>query len=496
MRKVKAKCTVCGKEVWKLPRHLLTVHKLSREIVKQLTAMRRCTVEVVRLERNSDGDGDNPEQGDARTGGEEIIQAFTAECRFADGSSRTKKNFGQHVSQLRKVWTCMSTNWQLEDWIKPTLFCEKWFQPHRSETSTYQPGTVRSYLGSVKMFVEFASERYGTIDRSAWLCKLGRWNKHLLVDLGKRQFVRRSQDRTVLISPEDVAKICQCSTFRNAKRLLLAASSTGIVEKQVTAKDRSLYLDVLACLVILLITSSGQRPMAILNMTLHELAAASRHADEHMVIAVLNHKTSYKGPAHFPVSVELYAMLLAFIKYIRPPGVPADPVIAFLGSLRSAAPSSYLSKLLNSRYERVIDKKLSCTIFRKTIISRILSVNPEQANVLAHQMSHSERTQKTFYSLPISSGQSAGIARSIQNVFVPRDSRQPPRKSRIAGRSVFSAQQALDMTRVFKPMIDGEMNINLPNLRKCRVKDDVVGEFRSHTEKQLIDKIRSMLRYK
>lgn len=559
MRKFKARCPECKKEIWKLGRHLQSVHKLPREIVKPTMArkpkspQRRCTVDFVRLNEEGhdsrnretianppppqaeedvmveDGPGsrntatvrggnvENPplaqseedlvvedeEEAPITLGeGEAVIRQFTADCRFAHGSLRSRKNVRQHVEQLRSVWASMSTTRRLEDWRKPMLFCEKWLKLHRSAECKYQPGTVRSYIGTVKMFLEFVSERYGEdrFDMVAWRRKLDRWSKNLLPDLGRRQFARRAQESGLLISPDDIAKICQCSTFRNAKRLLLADNSRdpAVVELK-TARERSIYLDVLACLIILLVTSSGQRPMAMLNMTLKELAEATKQGEDHMVIAVLKHKTSYKGPANFPVSLELYDMLVAFARRIRPRGGDEDPLIAFPRSLRSAAPSGYLSKLLNTRYEKIIGKRLSCTMFRKTIISRILSDHPEHSSVLAHQMSHSQRTQQTYYSLPISLGQSAGIGRSIQNVFATTEEVEEEEicPAGAGGRTVFTKQQELEIARIFRPMIQGEMNISLANLRRCRTPDNAgMPLFRVYSDKQLVNKVRSIIKYK
>ncbi|KAK6169913.1 hypothetical protein SNE40_020884 [Patella caerulea] len=379
---------------------------------------------------------------DAPLEAQRLLIQFERHVRFADGARRTAEASRQHVKQVFRIWAAISrrSDWDVNNFENPRFVDRLWLMPLReasvdnpNDSSVMKPGTIKSYICSLRLFIEFLHENTKVVNHTSelWANKIRRWNAAMRQSVTRRQMQIRADERDVLLTPDDISKIENAPVYIRVRNML-ASMRAGETIVITAAKFR----DILAYLLIRLLLDSGQRSMALSNMTMREFLSAHVQSDGIRVVSVVNHKTFYAGHANFPLTEDLYREVETFIDYVRPLGTNTDNSddARIFSNFTSTQEEPHLNpsmicNIINSRFESLVGKKVSSRLVRKSLVCTILEKAPELSGELAHQMSHSEQTQKRYYSLPLACQRSAAISSTIRDVLrgsVPPRPATPP----------------------------------------------------------------------
>ena len=197
--------------------------------------------------------------------------------------------------------------------------------------SKYQPGTVRSYLMSLRLFYKFLTQErkpnmseVSTDMLNAQRDLMSSWSSTQKKKALRRKLQKHKEDFKKLITSENLYQICHGDQRINAVKHLGSSSketSQG-TEVQRVISDKT-HVEVTDWLMTRLVIGSSGRSGVIANMTVTEFMAAVYHlgTDEDLAryrILVSNHKTADQyGSAVIWAYDDLHKMMDIYLRTVR-----------------------------------------------------------------------------------------------------------------------------------------------------------------------------------
>ena len=189
-----------------------------------------------------------------------------------------------------------------------------------------QPGTLKSYLGSLNQFYRFLTcENVAVNASSEQLSSLSEQ-----VTLWGRSYRKKSAGRHWEKQMEDILSLRTADQIRDFKTWEVAREAVRLLceyqEKRDAEPSQPEYTCIRDYLLTAICINNGSRSGALANMTLQEFERVTLE-DECFVVRVKNHKTLCShGPANVVLNKSLYRYTKIFIEKFRNqlPGVRAD----------------------------------------------------------------------------------------------------------------------------------------------------------------------------
>nr|XP_047134363.1 uncharacterized protein LOC124812189 [Hydra vulgaris] len=265
-----------------------------------------------------------------------------------------------------------------------------------------KPGTIKTYLGSIKHFLDFClttdrTDIIGHKEHSKIVTLILQWGKSLQKSIKENQYDKDIIDFNNFPTAEEIVILDNSDIVKDATNVL-KSSNTSFFKVNKTS-----FCLVRDYLITCIVFDNASRPGAICNMTLNEFSVAFENTDG-FVVSVKKHKTSYKGPAHIALSKTLYLHVQKYITFLRNTldGVStSQDSYVFVSWHGGAISSSMLTTQFSNFWKKATGKitKMTPTIVRKFITTTVHENHSELKQNTANLLCHSLKTAEQAYAL-------------------------------------------------------------------------------------------------
>ena len=335
-----------------------------------------------------------------------FMEEFKIWLQSVDGGFKPLRSASQHrntvmsivhyIDASNKNYEVLFSRPNLNSWV--TYF----------ENKKSSPGTVKTYLGSVKLFYKFVTITNPTyITVSPTLVGkmkeiVDQWCRNYTKKILIRKHRKQLELLATLPTPEDVRKLDASDYTNEVKSLFFSPSVIN------DDPSRKVFCKTRDYLISYLILDNASRSGAIANMTLEQYENATfQPFDGSSIISVIDHKTTATaGPAMLTVSATLMQYLTYFVEIIRNKVTDItcnkkDPVFTSWSGRKMAV--SMISAQLSSFWKQAIGTDLktrvTSNVIRKMATTAIHQNKPELKRDLANMMNHDIRTAEKDYFL-------------------------------------------------------------------------------------------------
>ena len=280
----------------------------------------------------------------------------------------------------------------------------------------YQPGTVRSYLMSLRLFYKFLSqERKSDLpDVSVETLNARRdymtsWSAAQKKKVLKRKLEIRDEDFRKLLSSEKLHQVCHGNQHVNAvKQLAVTSEETQGGESASRMLSDKSHCEVRDWLMTrLLIDNSGRSGVAV-NITVNEFNEAvfypgTEEDNARYRVDVKEHKTAgIYGAANVWIYDVLYLLIEMYMRTVRKQFVASDSQVekVFVSSNGLPLTSSQVSTCVWRTFQREgveLRGKISATTIRKSLATGMHVHMPQERDHLAALAQHKTDTQAKYY---------------------------------------------------------------------------------------------------
>ena len=280
----------------------------------------------------------------------------------------------------------------------------------------YQPGTVRSYLMSLRLFYKFLSqERKSDLpDVSVETLNARRdymtsWSAARKKKVLKRKLEIRDEDFRKLLSSEKLHQVCHGNQHVNAvKQLAVTSEETQGGESASRMLSDKSHCEVRDWLMTrLLIDNSGRSGVAV-NITVNEFNEAvfypgTEEDNARYRVDVKEHKTAgIYGAANIWIYDVLYLLIEMYMRTVRKQFVASDSQVekVFVSSNGLPLTSSQVSTCVWRTFQREgveLRGKISATTIRKSLATGMHVHMPQERDHLAALAQHKTDTQAKYY---------------------------------------------------------------------------------------------------
>ena len=356
-----------------------------------------------------------------------LLTEFYEWLTDVDGGYRSEKMAQQYKSQVSSVIRRIQINETvvIQDKLKSPEYMlllqgkegvkilKRWLS---YAVSKYQPGTVRSYLMSLRLFYKFLTQerKPNMSDVSIETLNARRdlmssWSSAQKKKVLRRKLQKHEEDFKKLISSENFYQVCHGDQRKNAIKQLCNSSKETSAETEVqrVISDKT-HCEVRDWLMTRLVIDNSGRSGVVANMTVAEFIAAVFHpgTEEDQAryrILVSKHKTADQyGSAVIWAYDDLYRMMDIYLRTVRSQFTKATPQVEqlFVSSNGIPLTSSQVSTSVWRTFRREgIGKegRISATIVRKSLATGMHVHMPDQKDHLAALAQHKTTTQARYY---------------------------------------------------------------------------------------------------
>ena len=351
----------------------------------------------------------------------ELLAEFKEWLVGVDGGYRKERIAQQYKSQVQSVIhklrahttaeqaTMSDVDLLIIEGHEGVVLLRKWLS---SATELYQPGTIQSYLMSLRLFFKFLMQE-GKLKCLDILQSrrdvMTSWSAAQKKKVLKRKLEKHDDDYRKLLSGEKLHKVCHGDQRVNTiKQLGSASEQTNRGENvQLLINDRT-HCEIRDWLITrLLIDNSGRSGVAA-NMTVAEFKDAVFYPStdddgERYRILVQDHKTAgIYGAAVVWAYTDLYKLIDIYIRTVRSQftNTKLDIPQVFVSSNGLSLTSSQVSTSIWRTFQREgieIKGRVSATTVRKSIATGVHLEMPEEQDRLAALAQHKPQTQANYY---------------------------------------------------------------------------------------------------
>ncbi|XP_066021896.1 uncharacterized protein [Pocillopora verrucosa] len=344
-----------------------------------------------------------------------LLNEFHSWLIDVDGGYRCAKVAGQYKSQVKRIMKVLSEDFpQAANEIDlvtveghdGVVMLRKWLGQLSEE---YQPGTIRSYLMSLRLFLKFLVQEEKGQDRLDTLHArrdlLTSWSSAQRKKVLKRKLEKHDMDFAKLLSSEDLYKVSNGQQRINIiKALGTAAEKSKACGEPVLVNDQT-FCEVRDWLITRLIIDNSGRSGIAANITVEEFKDAKLYAGEEdgerYRVSVKNHKTGgVYGAAIVWFHADVYNLVNTYISRVRPKYVKDATDNMFVSTNGVKLTSSQVSTCPTRTFQREGVKfhgRISATLIRKSLASGVHVHLPEDQEQLAALAQHKPQTQAQYY---------------------------------------------------------------------------------------------------
>lgn len=370
------------------------------------------------------------------------------------GGGREDRAAGQHVTQAFKIiqtanplyLLCSKSFRRCEHVLTDARTLRNAIESLRQENGKSRaPGTLASYLGSLKQYLEFlsvchaASLKRPALDRAFLVIKCAQRSVQKMK--AERKIHLQEKVSSELITRPDAAAFLN-SNARKRALLLLRDPSFHLGERR-SAFIRNFLMAELSLL-------SAHRSGVLANLTLGEVAAAKRvkmrSGESNWVVSVRRHKTALThGPAKIPLTAQLYQDVRTYIDRARPEGCSVeDKSRVFVTGNCNPLCSAAVSEGINSAWRRTgcRQRRVNSTLVRKSVATQCLDKCPAWTEAFAALMAHTAPVHRTYYRQHLTSSKAAETGKRLRKLMGVAHAKDPMKDCSIDGEEEESDEAA------------------------------------------------------
>lgn len=370
----------------------------------------------------------------------------------------------------------------------------------------YQPGTVRSYLMSLRLFYKFLSQEEVPLPNvtedllNARRDLMTSWSSAQKKKVLKRKLEKHDEDYRKLLSSENLHKVCHGSLHVNAVKQLAATSTEtnrgNITEKIISDKSHCEVRDWL--MTCILIDNSG-RSGVVANMTTGEFREAvfSNGKDDDPAryrVDVKDHKTAgVYGAAVVWIYDNLYVLIDMYIRTFRSQLIPTDSEVqVFISSNGLSLTSSQVSYSVFRTFQREgvqVKGRICATTIRKSLATGMHTHMPGQKDHLAALAQHKPQTQANYYRVHDKVSQTDLGRRAVKNLVSLKTKQDlPEEKQNVSIPASWTDEETEELKKLFKT----ELETGAIEERAVREKLTGMKFSTTHSVKAVVIKLRQL----
>ena len=339
----------------------------------------------------------------------------------------------------------------------------------------YQPGTVRSYLMSLRLFYKFLSQEEVPLPNvtkdllNARRDLMTSWSSAQKKKVLKRKLEKHDEGYRKLLSSENLHKVCHGSLHVNAVKQLAATSTEtnrgDITEKILSDKSHCQVRDWL--MTRILIDNSG-RSGVLANMTTSEFREAVFYhgTDDDLAryrVDVKDHKTAgVYGSANVWIYDNLYVLIDMYIRTVRSQFIPKDSEVqqVFISSKGLSLTSSQVSYSVFRTFQREgveVKGRICATTIRKSLATGMHTHMPGNKDHLAALAQHKPQTQASYYRVHDKVSQTDLGRRAVKDLVALNTKQDHPEKKvnvSAPASSRWSDEETEDLKKLFKTELE------------------------------------------
>ena len=361
---------------------------------------------------------------------DKLMNTFYQWLISVDGGLKPPRSAMQHKNVVLSIvhhidsaydYTKLFSRPHLNGWV---TYCE---------TVKRKAGTIKTYLGSVKLFYQFVlintpeMVNVNAGDSAKMMAIVGQWcrNYHKKIKIAKH--AKQLEDLTKLPTSEEIRNLDNSPHQKQAINLLSQFSCNG---KPINRKD---YCHARDYLLTYIIMDNASRSGCISNMTLKEYQNAEVQDDGSYIISVMDHKTvATSGPAMLSITDVIMRHLNTFVNKIRnqiKDMLCSDSAPVFVSWSGKKMATSMVSTQLNTFWKNGVDvdfeRRICATLIRKMSTTVVHANEPSLKVPLAQLINHDVRTAEREYFLQEKkkcvAGTSARLRQAIRTDYSSTD---------------------------------------------------------------------------
>ena len=291
------------------------IRRKNEEKIPEFHDNQNCDNEFSGIEDDDDYDNEDLEEKFYLSSKEEddLLHEFVQWQKSIDGGNRAERQAQKHK---RIVMSIVRHNDDTEinyEYLSCPSFLNSWMSKLKDEEK--DPSTIKTYLNSVKHFIDFfvASEKglFKNQNLEKVRVLLRQWRNTLYKEIQELDYEKQLNARDFFPTPSDI-EIFDKSEISNSAIATLKQAAT-VPKFKVTKTNFCLVRDFI---LTSLIFDNAYRPGALSNMTLDEYSRVV-FKDGGYVISVKKHKTKHKGPAHIAFSAKNFKWLKTYLNKFR-----------------------------------------------------------------------------------------------------------------------------------------------------------------------------------
>jgi len=312
----------------------------------------------------------------------------------ADGGLVDIKSAQQHVRQIKNIIGQANGEQHMADLLLDKSHISDVFLGEYTVQRQYQPGTVRSHLSSLCHLYDFwllTSPDYRKHEVTVMKQTIKRWMTSYKKSANQRRTEKQDIDLAKIITADDVTRFNGSQVAQEALKILRAASEHAVTT--ITKQEYTTVRDYLLCAMIL---RNANRPGVLSSVTRDQVLQAKNINDQY-VVSVSRHKTSaFHGPAKLVLTKGLHKWLMVFVRKILPI-IPADSDSKLMFTSWTGEPIDNIGRCFQTTMRRAGLHDITCTLFRKSAVSKIHQIHPGEKANLADLMCHRQETATKWY---------------------------------------------------------------------------------------------------
>ena len=413
-----------------------------------------------------------------------IITEFYDYLVDVDGGYRNTKIAQQYKAQVKSVIrTCKTQSTEQKEHQEMPAYClllipgragvkllKSWLT---YAVNKYQPGTVRSYLMSLRLFFKFLIQEEKSVPGvtleviNARRDLMTSWSSAQKKSVLKRKLEKYDEDYRKLLSSENLHQVCHGNQHVNAVKQL-ASSLLETNQGDDTAKiisDKS-HCEVRDWLITRVLIDNSGRSGNMANMTTSEFNEAVFYegTDEDPAryrVLIKDHKTAgVYGSAVVWFYDDLYLLTGMYVRTVRSQFLTADSNVdnVFISSNGLALTSSQVSTSVFRTFQREgieVKGKICATTIRKSLATGVHVNMPDQQDHLAALAQHKPQTQAKYYRVHDKVNETDLGRRAVKNLVAMKNRQiNPAKKENSTTPAPWTAEETKELTEIFQAELD------------------------------------------
>ena len=453
----------CNAKIKRLPQHLRKKHKLEPTNPKYYRILSNVNSGYKTVDSSSSGSDSELSDNDHESSDqllpptmELILDQFYQWRTSPAGSKKSPKTVAQNVSQLRHFLHATEKNFaSIFDYNAVNNFVV-------DLSKKVQARTVKSYLLSLKVFLEFyldfiypgemfknlpgvvfMEEMPNPDSVSSIMRKISNMSLSFNEDVKLQMWEKKDIDLPNLLQLEDIERYQNSAHVKEVKDIFEVASRncSFTISSEGFSKARTYLL-------IEIHLSNANRPGVLCNMTIGDYNRRTVTEEAEKITVFFHKTTSTHGSSDIFVDKNLAKYLNVFYRVFRPQFASSHqtPDPFFVNRKGNKLESKNQAELMSRFFRKCgISKKVNSTLLRKKVVSSTRDHGPSETDAIASHMKHNPATANKYYKLLLPNKTGKTAFKLIRSCF-ENQNKSHPNKSSESDHELFTGSNTAEVS--------------------------------------------------